>query len=242
MATASYKPSNSNAIEFTATCSASRNSSGKVTISFSLSLKSDYKNSIRSAYYGCGQIDRTTRISKTDNTGYSWSTSASWSDDKGTEWGAKTYNYLIRAGGYGVQSGGPAQYGTEVSVSCSIAAKQSTVTFNENWAGGGPSTTQTETYGQAWVFPADPVRSGYAFTGWNTAPDGTGTTYASGDIVEIVSDLTLYAQWEPMSILHVVSEADEKTITNIKVVESGTVRNIISCYSVEGGVVRQGVK
>ena len=40
------------------------------------------------------------------------------------------------------------------------------------------------------------TRSGYAFTGWNTKEDGTGTSYAAGQEVEIpFYTLKLYAQW-----------------------------------------------
>jgi len=40
-------------------------------------------------------------------------------------------------------------------------------------------------------------RSGYAFTGWNTVSDGSGTTYSAGDQLTIGSaDVELYAQWE----------------------------------------------
>ncbi|MBR5677923.1 MAG: InlB B-repeat-containing protein [Paludibacteraceae bacterium] len=38
------------------------------------------------------------------------------------------------------------------------------------------------------------TRSGYAFMGWNTASDGSGTPYAVGTTV--TEDLTLFAQWE----------------------------------------------
>ena len=38
--------------------------------------------------------------------------------------------------------------------------------------------------------------TGFLFDGWNTAPDGTGTTYAVGASVTITSSLTLYAQWK----------------------------------------------
>ena len=36
---------------------------------------------------------------------------------------------------------------------------------------------------------------GYAFTGWNTEADGSGTPYAAGETVTLNDDLTLYAQW-----------------------------------------------
>jgi uncharacterized repeat protein (TIGR02543 family)/LPXTG-motif cell wall-anchored protein len=39
-------------------------------------------------------------------------------------------------------------------------------------------------------------RSGYRFTGWNTAEDGTGTPYGAGANFNFATDLTLYAQWE----------------------------------------------
>ena len=40
------------------------------------------------------------------------------------------------------------------------------------------------------------VRSGYNFTGWNTAANGTGTPYANGAISPFNADDTLYAQWQ----------------------------------------------
>lgn len=40
------------------------------------------------------------------------------------------------------------------------------------------------------------VKTGYTFTGWNTAADGSGTPYASGGtITAIAANTTLYAQW-----------------------------------------------
>ena len=40
-----------------------------------------------------------------------------------------------------------------------------------------------------------PTREGYVFNGWNTEPDGTGTSYAEGHYVKLTSNLNLYAQW-----------------------------------------------
>ena len=39
------------------------------------------------------------------------------------------------------------------------------------------------------------TRENYTFTGWNPAKDGTGKTYADGEIVNFSADTTLYAQW-----------------------------------------------
>lgn len=47
-------------------------------------------------------------------------------------------------------------------------------------------------------------RPGYAFTGWNTEPDGSGTAYAAGSTIVLTEPITtLYAQWE--SYLHTLS-------------------------------------
>lgn len=35
----------------------------------------------------------------------------------------------------------------------------------------------------------------YAFSGWNTIPDGTGTSYTDGQKITISGSTTLYAQW-----------------------------------------------
>jgi uncharacterized repeat protein (TIGR02543 family) len=43
---------------------------------------------------------------------------------------------------------------------------------------------------------AQPFCPGYIFTGWNTAPDGSGTQHAPGDVMDAIdADVTLYAQW-----------------------------------------------
>ena len=43
-----------------------------------------------------------------------------------------------------------------------------------------------------------PVRVGYAFAGWNTSPDGSGTQYRPGDaFVMPDARVALFAQWQP---------------------------------------------
>ena len=42
------------------------------------------------------------------------------------------------------------------------------------------------------------TRDDYAFDSWNTAADGTGTTYFDGATVTLLNDLTLYAQWQQL--------------------------------------------
>lgn len=116
-----------------------------------------------------------------------------------------------------------------------------TVTFNGN--GGTPaSSTGDVTYGSAYGALPTPTRAGYAFLGWFTAASG-GTEIKSTTQVTITAAQTLYAQWEAMSILRVSDgNGTMRTITNIKVVVGGAVKNIIGCYAVDtNGNVRQGI-
>jgi uncharacterized repeat protein (TIGR02543 family) len=55
------------------------------------------------------------------------------------------------------------------------------------------STTTTATAGTL-------VLTGYRFTGWNTAANGSGTAYTAGATIVVTSDITLYAQWTENSL------------------------------------------
>jgi len=52
----------------------------------------------------------------------------------------------------------------------------------------------TETYGETYTMPPDPVRKGYAFTGWYTKKSGGKEVIAGGN-VELTKNATLYARW-----------------------------------------------
>ena len=53
------------------------------------------------------------------------------------------------------------------------------------------------------------TREGYNFTGWNTAADGTGTSYADKATVTLTDNTTLYAQWEDNhSLTKVINQKD----------------------------------
>jgi outer membrane protein OmpA-like peptidoglycan-associated protein len=47
------------------------------------------------------------------------------------------------------------------------------------------------------------LKSGYTLTAWNTATNGSGTSYALGQSVTLSTSLTLYAQWKktPSAVL-----------------------------------------
>ena len=49
---------------------------------------------------------------------------------------------------------------------------------------------------EAKVTADKPVRKGYSFVGWNTAADGSGTSYEAGAEIGLEAPVTLYAQWK----------------------------------------------
>ena len=72
-----------------------------------------------------------------------------------------------------------------------------TITFNAN-GGVGEMAAQIFEVGVDTALNANAfTRENYNFTGWNTAADGSGATYAdAGAILELTGDMTLYAQWQ----------------------------------------------
>ena len=93
-------------------------------------------------------------------------------------------------------------YGESTTSSCSAsisvpALAPATITFDAN-GGSGTVPTAISTYvGVANTIPSNSLtRTGYTFNGWNTASDGSGTTYATGSTITPTGDVTLYAQWQ----------------------------------------------
>lgn len=71
-----------------------------------------------------------------------------------------------------------------------------TVTFDAN---GGTGTMTAQTSGSAAVLTTNTIaRTGYGFTGWNTAVNGSGTAYAVDATHPFTSSETLYAQWRAL--------------------------------------------
>lgn len=72
-----------------------------------------------------------------------------------------------------------------------------TVTFDKNHADAtGIMTAQEIIEDRATPLTANSfARTGYHFTSWNTAANGSGTSYTDGQSVTNIEDTTLYAQW-----------------------------------------------
>lgn len=93
-----------------------------------------------------------------------------------------------------------------------------TVTYNGNGSTGGSVPTDRGAYEQgdtATVYGNNEmlVKTGYTFAGWNTAADGSGTSYAEGASFPIgAENVTLYAKWLSTNALLSGLSADKGTL------------------------------
>ena len=75
------------------------------------------------------------------------------------------------------------------------------VSYNANGATSGTAPdSQTKTSDVALTLASNSgslAKTGYVFDGWNTAADGSGTSYAAGGTYTANASLTLYAKWTP---------------------------------------------
>ncbi len=106
-----------------------------------------------------------------------------------------------------------------------------TITFNANNAGATGSTANITAAADTIVTLTTNGFSleGYTFTGWNTAADGSGTTFFDETNLSLTNDLLLYAQW--------ISLEGAKYAISLGTIENGTV-NINKTEAVAGDTIR----
>jgi len=74
------------------------------------------------------------------------------------------------------------------------------ISFNGNTSISGTVPTTVNAITSTISLPGNTgslSKTGYAFAGWNTSADGSGTRYASGDPYSVSGTATLYAYWTP---------------------------------------------
>jgi uncharacterized repeat protein (TIGR02543 family) len=80
------------------------------------------------------------------------------------------------------------------------------ITYNGNTSDGGSApTTGGYTTGQASpysVLANSFTKTSNVFGGWNTASNGTGTSYSAGATITTLANIVLYATWIPQFTLH----------------------------------------
>ena len=92
--------------------------------------------------------------------------------------------------------------GSAITISGNVSlyaqwASEYTVSYDANGGSGSvPSSSTVQAGSSVTVGNEEPTRQYYSFTGWNTAANGSGTTYLAGNTFIPTSDVTLYAQWE----------------------------------------------
>lgn len=139
---------------------------------------------------------------------YQWKISTSASGPFTNISGATTSTYALQSGDTGkfiqVSAFETNTVGTSQTVSSSVTPKitapSKTVVFDPNCtlecigfmssqSSNVPAALSNNSY----------LRIGYSFSGWNTAANGSGTPYVNGALFPFTSDLTLYAQWTPIT-------------------------------------------
>ncbi len=120
--------------------------------------------------------------------------------------------------GTGTQLTDTASLTDDVIVYANWTVNKYSIAFNAN-GGTGTMTNMSMTYDVSANLTANAfTRTGYAFKGWNTKADGTGTEYTDKESVnnltaENNATVTLYAQWELSTVTITFIKADGTTTT-----------------------------
>ena len=117
----------------------------------------------------------------------------------------------------------PADVDLTVTVSVTVneaLAVTHTVTFHKN--GGdteaSPASRTVASGGNIGTLPEPPTRTGYTFSGWNTAADGSGTAFTA--TTAITSNITVYARWTLSSLSMAMNPDHAKAGESISIVGS----------------------
>jgi len=125
-------------------------------------------------------------------------------------------------------SGGPTYSVNGIAILSSLVANVYTVTYSGNGSTGGTAPTDPNSYPQGATVTVlgntgSLVNTGSTFAGWNTAANGSGTSYAVGATFSMgTANVMLYAQWNmityTLSLAHVIGTgspvADRDTTVN----------------------------
>ena len=108
---------------------------------------------------------------------------------------------------YSVKLRGLSSLGTGISSDSINVAMKAIVSFDSN--GGTGSMSSQSAYGSSNLTSSAFSRAYFSFAGWNTAANGTGTSYANGASYPFTSNSTLYAQWTDTRKTQIISLSGE---------------------------------
>jgi uncharacterized repeat protein (TIGR02543 family) len=103
------------------------------------------------------------------------------------------WNTQANGGGTAYGDGASYGFGASVTLYAQWALDVYSVTFNAN-GGTGSMSNESSSTSEA-LSGIGFTRTGYTFSGWNTAANGSGTVYAGGASYGFGANVTLYAQW-----------------------------------------------
>lgn len=132
------------------------------------------------------------------NTSSTYSMTVSSSTPTRTGYTFAGWNTNSSGTGTNYSAGGSVSVGANATVT--LYAKWTpitySITYNGNGNTGGSTASQTKAYDAAINLQNNGfTKTGYHFTGWNTASNGAGTSYSAGASYNSNANLALYAQW-----------------------------------------------
>lgn len=114
-----------------------------------------------------------------------------------TDLGTYGYGKTYSLNGIEAYYTGSSTYTSTTNISYTVPTPTYTISYNMN-GGSGTIESQKKTYGKDLkLSEVIPTMTGHNFVYWNTKQDGTGDSYAAGDVYEANTGATLYAQYEP---------------------------------------------
>lgn len=152
------------------------------------------------SYDGNTSDSGTTPSSTTGFGTYSTSTNSGGLSKSGHTFGG--WNTLANGTGTTYQPGSLINLNANVTLYAiwtPIAQQTYTLTYNPNSSTSGTAPNATTGSGAVNTAPNSGflTRPGFTFAGWNTQPDGSGTTYQPGAQINLTGNITLYAMWTP---------------------------------------------
>ena len=107
-----------------------------------------------------------------------------------------------------------------------------TVRYDANGANSGTAPgPQSKVHGSALTVAANAgglARVGYIFTGWNTADNGLGVSYAPGAVYDADADVTLHARWESIGYLPPLILTEAWAEPNTVILPAGTTVEVLA--------------
>ena len=89
---------------------------------------------------------------------------------------------------------------------------KATVSFDPNGGTGSMAPMEVQPGTKINLTQNTFIYDGYTFTGWNTAADGSGTSYADKGEITVTEDTTLYAQWTQNPVITFDANGGEGTM------------------------------